>query len=101
MKFFEKNYARFFIIALSHPTFITSCPYNVLDLSPLVSQSPMSCLPPCSLSNLPFVNPLYFSIVYSSISRMEAEVFPNCGELVTKLHIITSQITVISKKNYA
>jgi hypothetical protein len=32
---------------------------------------------------------------------MEAEVCPDHGELVTKLHIMTSQITVISKKNYA
>jgi hypothetical protein len=32
---------------------------------------------------------------------MEAEVFPDRRELVTKLHIITSQITVVSKKNYA
>jgi len=58
----------------------------------------LSCLPPYSLSYLPCISPLYFSIVYSSTPRREAEVFPDCGELVTKLHIITSQITVISQK---
>jgi hypothetical protein len=31
---------------------------------------------------------------------MEAEVCPDYEEIVTKLHIITSQVTVISKKNY-
>jgi hypothetical protein len=61
----------------------------------------MSCLPPCSFFNLPCVSPLYFSIVYSSTPKMKAEDCPDRGKSVTKLHIMTSQITVISKKNYA
>ena len=70
MKFLEKNYARFF-----NHCIISSNIYHLPSLK---------CFGLVSLG-------ITGSIVYSSTPRMEAEVCPDCGDLVTKLHIIGKQ----------